>query len=486
MSRKNRRSAKRRSPKSKSSNSSANTQTKTSKKPTAQVKPCVAESKIPPIVEVDDDDVVQALVKDEETAAVPGKTSANKSPFDGDPDTAASDDRSRWPHERAASDARQSIGEHGHLNGAEEPLADRMQRLAASQEVSPTYLGPCYHHHNGPYFQKGGSSRREEENDAFLPSLRFGSARTAVKSLNCIRVSKELETIAPDGIRRVRLNTHLNLLAVDTLRTEVTAVLMGLRRLCGVAVEVHEPRSSFKAVGVVYGIPPGMTATDIEAAVRSPVPVLNVRIPHPPSPAIITFASTQLPGARGHWVRPAQGPHRLLIVPDSPSSRTSGAPNGEISDPKATGQRQRCLNCGQEDHDTRSKMCPRWLELIEVSRQRRTNDVDIRTARTTRTQEARSPAVRDERYHVIKCINSMLTNPTSVDSASATQQGRRVYTVEELLRIGLRTPVYRRPQNSSVVSRGLLALRTARSAARVFLQRTFIALHQKEMTELSG
>ncbi|KAL3252439.1 hypothetical protein MRX96_017748 [Rhipicephalus microplus] len=149
MSRKNRRSAKRRSPKSKSSNSSANTQTKTSKKPTAQVKPCVAESKIPPIVEVDDD-VVQALVKDEETAAVPGKTTAYKSPFDGDPDTAASDDRSRWPHERAASDARQSIGDNRHLNGAEEPLADRMQRLAASQEVSPTYLGPCYHHHNGP------------------------------------------------------------------------------------------------------------------------------------------------------------------------------------------------------------------------------------------------------------------------------------------------------------------------------------------------
>ncbi|XP_075731182.1 uncharacterized protein LOC142774586 [Rhipicephalus microplus] len=270
---------------------------------------------------------------------------------------------------------------------------------------------------------------------------------------------------------------------------------MGLRRLCGVAVEVHEPRSSFKAVGVVYGIPPGMTATDIEAAVRSPVPVLNVRIPHPPSPAIITFASTQLPehvdiGFVQHKVhmyvdRPPRcklcgriGHVMAVCTHQSPtfSKGTSRAPNGEISDPKATGQRQRCLNCDQEDHDTRSKMCPRWLELIEVSRHRRTSDVDIRTAKTARTQEARSPAVRDERYHVIKCINSMLANPTSVDSASATQQGRRVYTVEELLRIGLRTPVYRRPQNSSVVSRGLLALRTARSAASMFLQRTFIAL----------
>ncbi|KAL3252438.1 hypothetical protein MRX96_017747 [Rhipicephalus microplus] len=192
-----------------------------------------------------------------------------------------------------------------------------------------------------------------------------------------------------------------------------------------------------------------MTATDIEAAVRSPVPVLNVRIPHPPSPAIITFASTQLPehvdiGFVQHKVhmyvdRPPRcklcgriGHVMAVCTHQSPtfSKGTSGAPNGEISDPKATGQRQRCLNCGQEDHDTRSKMCPRWLELIEVSRHRRTSDLDIRTARTTRTQEARSPAVRDER----------------------------------------------RPQNSSVVSRGLLALRTARSAASMFLQRTFIVL----------
>ncbi|KAL1481998.1 hypothetical protein MTO96_034096 [Rhipicephalus appendiculatus] len=75
----------------------------------------------------------------------------------------------------------------------------------------------------------------------------------------------------------------------------------------------------------------------------------------------------------------------------------------------------------------------------------------------------------------------MLANPTSVDSASATprnaaQQGRKVYTVEELLRIGLRTPVYGRSQNCSVGSRGLLALRAARSVASVFLQRTFTAL----------
>ncbi|KAH7935368.1 hypothetical protein HPB52_006755 [Rhipicephalus sanguineus] len=515
MSRKNRKSSKRRSSKSKNSRSDANPQTKPSEKPTAQVKPCVAESKAPPLVEVNDN-VAQALVKNEDTPAVPAKATAYKSPFDGDPDE-TSNDSSRWPHQRAAWDARQTSGENRQLNGAEESLADRMQRLAASQDVSPSYLGPCYHRHNDQHFQKGLPTRWEEDDDGFLPSLRFGSARTAVgttalivpidgitqvRSLNCIRVSKELETIVPDGIRRVRLNTHLNLLAVDTLRTEVTAALMGLRRLCGVAVEVHEPRSSFKAVGVVYGIPPGMTATDIEAAVRSPVPVLNVRIPHPPSPAIMTFASTQLPehvdiGFVQHKVhmyvdRPPRCKlcgrigHVMAVCPNpSPtfSKGTSGASNGDNnSNAHATG-RQRCLNCGQEGHDTRSKTCPRWLELIEVSRYRRANDVDTRTARTAvaKSLEARSRGVMDERHHVIKCINSMLANPTSADGASATprnsaQQGRRVYTVEELLRIGLRTPVHRRPQNSSMGSRGLLVLRTARSAASVFLQRTFTAL----------
>ncbi|KAL1481999.1 hypothetical protein MTO96_034097 [Rhipicephalus appendiculatus] len=378
MSRKNRRSSKRRSTKSKSSNSNANPQTKPSKKPTAQVKPCVAESKVPPLVEVNDN-VVQALVRDEEKAEVPDKTTAYKSPFDGHPET-ASDDRSRWPRQRAVCDARQTSGDQRQLNGAQESLADRMQRLAASQDVSPSYLGPCYHHHNDPYFQKGFPTRWEEEDDVSLPSLRFGAARIAVGTTALIvpidGITQELETVVPDGIRRVRVNTHLNLLAVDTLRTEVTATLLGLRRLCGVAVEVHEPRSSFKAVGVVYGIPPGMTATDIEAAVRSPVPLpehvdigfvqhkVHMYVDRPPR--------CKLCGRIGHVMTVCTNP------PPTFSKGTSRASNGDNSGPQATG-RQRCLNCGQEDHDTWSSTCPRWLELIEVSRYRRTNNVDART-----------------------------------------------------------------------------------------------------------
>ncbi|XP_050042384.1 uncharacterized protein [Dermacentor andersoni] len=511
MSRKNRKSSKRRGTKSKSSKSDAGPQPKSSGKPTAEVKPCVTDSKIAPVVETNDN--AQAFVTHKNTAvAVPGTTTAYEAPLDSAPGTP---DRSHWPLQLTASDTQQQPGGNRQL-GSGESLADRMQRLAC-QDASFSYLGPCYHHYNDPYLQKGGCfPTRSEGDDDLLPSLRFEPSRTAVgttalvvpidgitqvKSLNCIRITKELETVAPDGIRRVRLNTRLNLLAVDTLKTEVTAALMGIRRLCGVAVEVHEPRSTFKAVGVVNGIPPGMTATDIEAAIRSAVPVLNVRIPHPPSPAIVTFASAQIPdyvniGFVQHRVhlyvdRPARCKlcgrigHVMAVCPRPPAflKGTSGAVNGDSNSDTSAARRQHCLNCGQDDHDTRSKTCPRWLELLEVSRYRRVYDVNARTAKAavaaSKAMEARSRSVKDDRHHVIRCINSMLANSTSSDVASEvrgnTAPARIVYTVEELLRIGLGTPICTRPQHFGTSSRCLHAWSAAGSIASLFLQKTFIA-----------
>lgn len=478
------------------------------------MKPCVTDSKIAPVVETSDN--AQAFVTNENTAVtVPGTTTTYKAPLDGSPETP---DRSHWPCQLTASDNPQQLGSN-RQPGSGESLADRMQRLA-SQDASFSYLGPCYHHYNDPYLQKGGCfpTRWEGDDDLSLPSLRFEPSRiavgttalvvpidgiTQVRSLNCIRITKELETVAPDGIRRVRVNTRLNLLAVDTLKTEVTAALMGIRRLCGVAVEVHEPRSSFKAVGVVNGIPPGMTATDIEAAIRSAVPVLNVRIPHPPSPAIVTFASAQIPdyvdiGFVQHRVhlyvdRPARCKlcgrigHVMAVCPRPPPPAffkgSPGAVNGDDDSDTCAGRRQRCLNCGQDDHDTRSKTCPRWLELLEVSRYRRANDVDTRTARAavaaSKALEARSRSVMDDRHHVIRCINSMLANSTSFDNTSEMQgntaPARRVYTVEELLRIGLGAPIYTRSQHFVTSSRWLSVWRAAGSIASLFLERTFIA-----------
>ncbi|KAH6941385.1 hypothetical protein HPB50_017886 [Hyalomma asiaticum] len=516
MSRKHRRSSKRRGSRSKCPKGEDTPQITPSEKPTAQVKPCVAESKVAPLAETNDNG--QTLASSENSGAdVSGTATTHKAsfPFDSDQEMF---DHSACLHQRNASDARKQHDVNRQPDGSAESLADRMQRLAASQDVTLSYLGPCYHHHSEPYFEKGFPSLWEKKDDDFLPPLGLDSGRiavgttalivpidgiTQVRSLNCIRVSRELEAIVPEGIRRVRLNTHLNLFAVDTVRTEVTAKLLRLRRLCGVSVEVHEPRSSFKAVGVVYGIPPGMTATDIEAAIRSPVPVLHVRVPHPPSPAVLTFASTQLPehvdiGFVQHKVhlyvdRPPRCKqcgrigHVMTVCPKPPPTSpkgSSGEANGHVNSESRGARRQRCLNCGQNDHDTRSKTCPRWLELIEVSRYRRANDVDIQTARTavaaSKALEGRSSTVENERHHVIKCINSMLANTTSADEASAkprnTAQGRRVYTVEELLRIGLHTPVYRRSQHCAKGSRGLMVLHTAGNMAGSFLQRTFIAL----------
>ncbi|KAK8764994.1 hypothetical protein V5799_032393 [Amblyomma americanum] len=369
-----------------------------------------------------------------------------------------------------------------------------MQRLV-NQDAHDSYLGPSYHtdlpsqwSRRFPTYYRGPQCPSPQ--DDVFPSLRCepyttGKTRiavgnialimpidrvTQVRNLNALQVSRELDSIVPDGIRSVRLNWKLNLFAVDTLKPEVTATLMGLRRLCGVPVEVQEPRSSFKAVGVVYGIQPGMTATDIEACVRSTVPVLSVRIPSPPSPAIMIFASCRIPERviigfvqyrvklyvdRPPRCRLCGGIGHVAAVCRKPyACRRCGAAHDTSLCPAP---RLRCLNCGR-DHDSRSKACPRWLQMLEVSRYKRLNDVDLETAKaavvaSSKTREGSD--ISSSNKEAIRRLNSALADATDskggrmrievladkVEDASRNSgraADRKVYTVEELLKIGSR------------------------------------------------
>lgn len=217
---------------------------------------------------------------------------------------------------------------------------------------------------------------------------------TQVKTLDALKVSRELQAVTPEGITKVRLNLRLNLLAVDTSAIEATAKLLALKTLCGVPVQVREPHGSHGTVGVVYGIPPGVTERQLAAAIRSRAPVVAVRIPRPPrGPAVLTFATSQLPhcvlvGLVEHRVHPhVDRPPRcrrcgrighVQVVCCSPATcRRCGGAHGRALCPAP---RPACVNCGQE-HDPCSNTCPKWREALRISRYRSLNKVDYATAK---------------------------------------------------------------------------------------------------------
>ncbi|XP_075539223.1 uncharacterized protein LOC142573898 [Dermacentor variabilis] len=224
---------------------------------------------------------------------------------------------------------------------------------------------------------------------------------TQVKTLDALKVSKELQAVTPEGISKVRLNLRLNLLAVDTNAIEATAKLLTLKTLCSVPVQVREPHGSYGSVGVVYGIPPGVTERQLEASIRSRAPIVAVRIPRPPGgPAVLTFASSQLPhnvlvGLVEHRVHPhVDRPPRcrrcgrighVQVVCCSPATcRRCGGAHGRALCPAS---RPACVNCGQE-HDPCSNACPKWKEALRIARYRSLNKVDYATAKAAVARRA--------------------------------------------------------------------------------------------------
>lgn len=216
---------------------------------------------------------------------------------------------------------------------------------------------------------------------------------TQVKMMDALRVSQELQAVVPDGIRKVRLNLRLNLLAVDTNDIESTGKLLALKKLCGVPVQVREPHGSYGSVGVIHGIPPGVTESQIKASIRSKAPVVSVRIPHHPGHAVVTFASPELPDhvlvglvehkVHQHVDRPPRC-HRcgrighVDIVCSSPATcRRCGRSHGRSV---CFAPRQSCVNCGQE-HDSCSNACPKWREAISIAKYKHANKVDFTTAK---------------------------------------------------------------------------------------------------------
>ncbi|KAL1435119.1 hypothetical protein MTO96_011283 [Rhipicephalus appendiculatus] len=249
---------------------------------------------------------------------------------------------------------------------------------------------------------------------------------TQVKTLDALRVSRELQEVTPQGISKVRLNLRLNLLAVDTSSVEATAKLLALKTLCGVPVQVREPHGSYGAVGVVYNIPPGVTESQLEAAIRCRSPIVAVRAPRSPGgPAVVTFASARLPahvlvGLVEHRVHPhVERPPRcrrcgrighVQVVCCSPATcRRCGGAHGRALCPAA---RPACVNCGQQ-HEPCSNACPKWREALRIARYRSRHKVDYATAKAVVTQRtplvARPTDVKPKVAHTIdKLVQALL------------------------------------------------------------------------------
>lgn len=233
---------------------------------------------------------------------------------------------------------------------------------------------------------------------------------TQVKLMDALKVSQELQALVPDGIRKVRLNLRLNLLAVDTNDIESTGKLLSLKKLCGVPVQVREPHGSYGSVGVLHGIPPGVTESQLKEFIRSKAPVVSVRIPKPPGPAVVTFASPELPhhvlvGLVEHKVhqhvdRPPRC-HRCgrighvdVACTNPPTCRRCGRSHGR----SVCLAPQSCVNCGQ-NHDSCSNACPKWREAIRIAKYKHANKVDFTTAKAAVVGRNRikdkKPAVRN-------------------------------------------------------------------------------------------
>lgn len=62
-----------------------------------------------------------------------------------------------------------------------------------------------------------------------------------ISKVNPLKLLDKLDSLAPDGVLRVRPNPRLNLLALDTRNNESTRSLLALTSVEGISVKTYEP-----------------------------------------------------------------------------------------------------------------------------------------------------------------------------------------------------------------------------------------------------
>lgn len=75
-----------------------------------------------------------------------------------------------------------------------------------------------------------------------------------IRKVHALKLSKNLEGHAPNGVMHIRHNRRLSIIAVDTRNTESTTSLLAIKTLCGVKVRAYEPRPASSTVGVIKDV----------------------------------------------------------------------------------------------------------------------------------------------------------------------------------------------------------------------------------------
>ncbi|KAG0434086.1 hypothetical protein HPB47_019362 [Ixodes persulcatus] len=116
-----------------------------------------------------------------------------------------------------------------------------------------------------------------------------------VTSFNSIRLTAELENIAPSSILQIRPNKALNVIAIDTRNLLTTAQLLKRETLLGVPMYAYEPRSKTHAVGVIKDVAKDITEEELRAQLKSTIKLAQLRRLGDSQTVRLTFVGSELP-----------------------------------------------------------------------------------------------------------------------------------------------------------------------------------------------
>lgn len=205
----------------------------------------------------------------------------------------------------------------------------------------------------------------------FRPTDRAASFLTASREV----IARELA--ATPGVSQVRVNTRLNVVAVDAETDECLAALLATQSVAGIAVRAGRPASRGTSRGLVFGVDRQLTVEEIQANIDCEVAVRGVArkadgavlitFAAPCPPPFVAVYKLLLP-VRGCRPRPTQCArcgrldHVTACCKDKQRCARCGGGHTAQQCPAST---PRCTNCSGP-HPVTDPRCPRWQHERKV------------------------------------------------------------------------------------------------------------------------
>lgn len=205
----------------------------------------------------------------------------------------------------------------------------------------------------------------------FRPTDRAASFLTASREV----IARELA--ATPGVSQVRVNTRLNVVAVDAETDECLAALLATQSVAGIAVRAGRPASRGTSRGLVFGVDRQLTVEEIQANIDCEVAVRGVArkadgavlitFAAPCPPPFVAVYKLLLP-VRGCRPRPTQCArcgrldHVTACCMDKQRCARCGGGHAAQQCPAST---PRCTNCSGP-HPVTDPRCPRWQHERKV------------------------------------------------------------------------------------------------------------------------